>query len=270
METVYLDELFLLNAVIDYFLLLATAKICALPYRRGRFAVSAAVGGLWCCLALVPALEFLNAPALRLALALLMTVAAFGREKRLFRCFFAFLGVSALFGGAVYAAGLYESPGAPAGGLVHLDTRVLVLSFALCWALVSLVFHRSAKNAARSIREVTVEKNGKTVRFRALEDTGNGLYDPISGCPALVAEADVLEGLFSPAEAAFLRGPPVDAVERVSGARLIPYAGVSGESRLLLAFRPDRVVVDGEERPDLLAAVAPAPLDGGGSYQAVI
>ena len=47
MKTVYLDELFVLNLVIDYFLLLAAAKLCALPFRRGRFALAAALGGLY-------------------------------------------------------------------------------------------------------------------------------------------------------------------------------------------------------------------------------
>lgn len=269
MKTVYLDELFLLNLVIDYFLLLATAKICALPFRRGRFAASAAMGGLWSALALVPELAFLRSPILHPVLALGMTLAAFGREKHIFRCFFAFLGVSALFGGAVYAAALYRGI-ASSGALVRLDMRVLVLSFALCWAVVSLVFRRSAKNAERPLREITLERKGKSVSFRALEDTGNGLYDPLTGCSALVAEADAIRGLFPELPASCLRGSPADAVLRVPGARLLPYADVGGKTRLLLAFRPDRVVVDGETRSDLIAAVAPASLGGDGSWQAVI
>ena len=47
METIYLDELFLLDLVVDYFLLLGTAKVCALPYRRGRFLAGAALGAVW-------------------------------------------------------------------------------------------------------------------------------------------------------------------------------------------------------------------------------
>lgn len=269
MKTVYLDELFLLNLVIDYFLLLATARICALPFRRGRFAAAAALGGLWCALALVPRLSFLRLPLMHPVLALGMTLIAFGRERHIFRCFFSFLGVSALFGGAVYAAALYRgiSSSRP---LLRLDMRVLVLSFALCWAVVSLVFRRSAKNAARALREVTLERNGRRVSFRALEDTGNDLYDPLTGCAALVAEADALDSLFPEIPPGCLRGSPADAVVRLPGSRLLPYADVSGKTRLLLAFRPDRVTVDGEPRDDLIAAVTPASLGGGGSYQAVI
>ena len=234
-----------------------------------RFAAAAALGGLWSALALVPDLAFLRLPVMHPALALGMTLIAFGREKRLLRCFFAFLGVSALFGGAVYAAALYRGI-ASRGPLVRLDMRVLALSFALCWAAVSLVFRRSVKNAERPLREITLERKGNTVAFRALEDTGNGLYDPLTGCSALVAEAEAVAGLFPELPAGCLRGPAADAVMRVPGARLLPYADVGGKTRLLLAFRPDRVVVDGETRSDLIAAVAPASLGGGGSWQAVI
>ena len=269
MKTIYLDELFLLNLAIDYFLLLATAKICALPFRRGRFALAAALGGAWCCLALLPGLAFLRAPVMDPVLALLMVLVAFGAERRLWRCFFAFLGVSALFGGAVYAAALYRGV-ASRGPLIRLDMRVLALSFALCWALVSLVFRRSAKNAERTLHDVTLIRNGSRVALRALADTGNGLYDPLSGCPVLVAEAAAVAPLFPGGEAAWLTSTPVDAMVHIPGMRLIPWADICGERRLLLAFRPDRTEVDGSIRSDLIAAVAPADLGGGGSYQAIL
>lgn len=272
METIYLDELFLLNLVIDYFLLLATAKICALPFQRGRFLAGAAIGALWCCLSLLPGMAWLDGPVMHMVLAAAMSLAAFGGQRRLWRCMAVFLGVTALFGGAVYAAGLYQGSiarGGP-GRIVRLDMGVLALSFALCWAAVSLVFRRTARAAQPRIREICLTRRGRTVRFRALEDTGNGLYDPLSGCAALVAEADALEGLFTPAEARFLRGPPVEAVTRVPGLRLIPYAGIEGGGRMLAAFRPDRVEVDGLERTDLIAAIAPRAIGTDGAYQAVL
>lgn len=270
MKTVYLDELFLLDLIIDYFLLLGTAKLLALPYRRRRFLAGAALGAAWSCAALLPGLGWLKRPAMLPVLAAAMTLAAFGDQRRLWRCFAGFLGVSALFGGAVYAAALLRGGGIPGGPLLRLDMRVLALSFALCWAAVSLLFRASAKRAARRILDVTVERQGRAVRLRALEDTGNHLMDPVTGCAAFVAEAGALSGLFEPVDAPLLRGPPAEAVLRIPGTRLIPCQGVAGGRNLLLAFRPDRVTVDGEERRDLIAAVAAAPIGTDGAYDAVI
>ena len=269
MKTVYLDELFVMDLVIDYFLLLGTAKLCALPYRRGRFWAGAALGAVWSCLALLPDLDWLGTPVMRLVLAGAMTLTAFGDQRRLGRCFAAFLGVTALFGGAVYAAGLLRGGGGP-GPLLRLDMRVLALSFALCWMAVSLLFRGGVKHASRRILDMTVERQGRAVRLRALEDTGNSLTDPISGCAAFVAEAGALDGLFDPADAPLLRGPPAEAVLRIPGMRLIPCSGVTGGRNLLLAFRPDRVTVNGLERRDLIAAVAPSPIGTDGVYDAVI
>lgn len=268
MKTLYLDELFLLNLIIDYFLLLATAKICALPFRRTRFALAAALGGSWSCLALLPGLAFLQTPLMHPVLALAMVLISFGPEPRLWRCFLAFLGVSALFGGTVWAAGLYRGI-LSRGPVVRLDMRVLVISFALCWALVSLVFRRSVKNAQRIIHQVTLTRGGSTVALRALADTGNGVYDPLSGCSVLIAETGALAPLF-PGEERYIGLSPVDAMIHIPGMRLVPCAGIDGESRLLLAFRPDRIEIDGIPRHDLIAAVAPAPLGGDGSYQALL
>lgn len=270
MKIIYLDELFLLNLAIDYFILLATAKVCALPCRRGRMALGAGLGSLWCCLGQIPACAFLNAPLLRPASALAMTVIAFGRERKLLRCFLSFLAVSALFGGAVYAAALWHGSGTASGPLVHISFRVLVFSLALCWAVVSLVFHRSAEPLPKQYCTVVLEKNGLRTEFRALRDTGNRLCDPISGCGVFVAEAEVLHRLYPDLNMRVFRGPAVDAIALIPGSRLVPCSTIGGERRLLLAFRPDRITVDGVERDDLLAAVSPAPIGTDGFYQAVL
>lgn len=269
MRTIYLDELFVLNLVINYFLLLAAAMICSLPFRRSRFLLSAAFGALWSASSLLPAFAFLRAPAMNPLLAAAMTLIAFGYEKRLWRCMLAFLGASALFGGTVYAVGLYRGAWNRSGPLVRLDMRVLAVSFAVCWAIVGLVFRQRGKAAERHIRELTVFLGENKVSVPALEDTGNGLYDPVTGRAALVLDAEAAAPLFPRELRPYLRLDPIDAAVRIPGARLLPYAGVDGKKRLLLAFRPERVTVDGRARDDLLAAVAP-DLGGDGSYRAII
>ena len=268
MKTVYLDELFCLNLAVDYFLLLGSARLCALPYRRGRYLGAAALGAAWCCAGLLPELAWLADPGMRPVLAGAMTLAAFGGERRLGRCLASFLGISALFGGTVYAAGLLR--GGQAGPLLHLDMRVLALAFAASWAALSLLCRGRSGSARRRVLTVTVERSGRTAALRALEDTGNGLTDPITGCGAFVAEAAALAPLFPAAEAAWLQAPAAEAALHIPGARLIPYAGVEGKSGLLLAFRPDRVTVEDRERDDLLAAVAPGAIGSDGHYDAIL
>ncbi len=268
MSVVYVDELFLLNLGIDYFLLLGTARVCALPLRRIRFALTAALGSLWCCVSLLPGLVWLDGTVMKSVLALALCLLAFGRDGRLWRSFAVFLGLSLLFGGAVWAAGLQRGVWRTDGRLVRLDMRVLLLSFALCWAGVSLVFRRAAQKAERELHEMTLWRGGRCVHIRALRDTGNELYDPLTGRRVVVAEAKALAALLDPAEREALKLPVTEAVQRLRGFRLIPYASLGG-SGLLLCFRPERVTVDEMERDDLAVAVSGVPL-GDGQYQAVM
>ncbi len=269
MGIVYVDELFILNMAIDYFLLLGTARLCALPYRRGRYALAASGGALWCCLGLLPALAWLDSPWMKAALAIGMCLGAFGREGKLWRSAAVFLGLSFLFGGAVWGFGLWRGTWRPGGRLVRLDMRVLLLSFAVCWAGVSLVFRRSVRNATRSVSRVTLSRGDRRVTLRALHDTGNELFDPVTGKRVLVADANTLAPLFAADEAALLRADAVSALPQLTGFRLIPYASLGG-SGLLLLFQPDTVTAEGENVRDIAVAVSPKALGGDGTYDAIL
>lgn len=83
MKTVYVDEMFVLNLIINYFILIATAKLCALPLTRLRFVAAAALGALYSVLLLLPELGFLATPITKICLGALMTLIAFGKVRRL-------------------------------------------------------------------------------------------------------------------------------------------------------------------------------------------
>ena len=45
MTVIYIDSVFCLNGITDYFLLLVTAKLAGIPLRRRRYCIAAVVGG---------------------------------------------------------------------------------------------------------------------------------------------------------------------------------------------------------------------------------
>ena len=278
METVYVDSLFALNMIIDYFLLLCSAKVCGVPLRRGRYVLAAALGAAWAVLTVLPGPAYFSSGPMKLALAGFMAVIAFGGERKLLRCFVVFLAVSAAFGGAVWAASMLAGNPFPGRLYIPVSLRVLVLSFALCYCAVSLVFRRAAKKAEQELVGMTVGMQGRTTAFTALRDTGNSLFDPISGCAVAVAEASALIPIFPPEAAEALLSPdPSKAVESLSALpgyesrfRLIPYSAVGTSYGLLAAFRPDFVEIGGAEQKGLLIALAPSHLSEGGEYSAII
>ena len=271
METVYADSLFLLNAAVDYLVLLSAGKLCALPLRRGRMALGAVWGGVYAVLAAVWP-RCVSPAAFKLLAGALMTALAFGINRRTLRAVIAVYAVSAAFGGAVCAVSLLSGQSPGSARFTPVSLRVLLLSFALCYAAVALVFRRTGRRTERSLRLVEVRLGDAGVSFTALLDSGNELCDPISGDRVLIAEAETLAPLLS--DSAPLFSPdPLSALSALAAqglrCRLLPCACVTAPNALLLCFRPDEVWVDGR-RTTLLLGVSPNRLAPDGEYQAII
>jgi stage II sporulation protein GA (sporulation sigma-E factor processing peptidase) len=277
MKTVYVDEMFFLNLAIDYFIILATAKLCALPLRRIRFGISAFVGALYSVLLLLPTFQFLASPVMKLVLGFLMTILAFGVEIKLFKAFLAFLAVSAAFGGAVYAASLLAGNNTDDGLYIRASMKVLLLSFALCYFVLTLVFKRFGKKSAREIHEVKVTLCGRSAQFKALRDTGNGLYDPISGLPVMIVGIDEAGKLLPERLKEALKIGVPEFIEALgdegalrSKFRLVPYSAVGIKMALLPVFRPEALLVDGKEDKNTLVGISPTILSNDSDFSAVI
>lgn len=253
METIYIDRLFLLNLIIDYLILLGSAKVCGVKLRRWRYAIGAAVGALFAACSVLPNTEFLSIAPIKLVFGVFMTLIAFGKEEKLLRCTVVFFAVSALFGGAVWAISLKSGANPSAPLYVHLSMPVLVISFGIIYALLSIIFSGTAKNTGKQIVDVIIEHGGKTAELRALRDTGNTLIDPVTGDSVLIASTQVLCKL-SPE---FLNVTP-ESIGEFSDYkfRLIPYRAVGTSGGLLPAFRPEKITVNRHVCDDVLVAVS--------------
>ena len=266
MEVIYIDRLFIINLVTDYLILLVTARICGIYLRRLRYLLAALFGALYAVLSVLDGFGFLNLLPIRLCSGILTALIAYANEEKSARTVLVFFGVSALFGGAVWAISL-QSGGTP-GSTVYLPVSmpVLVLSFGITYAVLSVIFRRSVKNAQRTVHDAVISHEGHELMLRALCDSGNTLYDPVTGSSVMIVSSEQLRGIFG--DKAILLG--FDASGSVTDPtfagrlRLIPYRAVGVGSGLLPAFRPDRITVDGKSRDDIIIAVSPTPVSGDG------
>ena len=283
MTVIYVDTLFLLNGVVDYLLLLAAARLAGEPLRRWRFALGAALGGLYAVAIFLPGLSFLAHPLCRAASMLLMLLLAYGGSRRLLRQGVLFVALTCAFGGGVVAIGLLGGTGLSLGGGVFysaLDLKMVLLSAAVCYGVITLVLQRVGKHssAAGELVRARLRLGERQVELTALLDTGNTLTDPASGRPVLVAEGERVAHLF-PAD--HRPGPadltdPSSALTRLGTGewsrrfRLLPYRSVGVERGLLLAVRADALELNGRDRGPVLVALSPTPVSDGGGYQALI
>lgn len=282
MTVVYIDALFLLNLIINYLLLLSAAKLAGERLRRGRMAIGAALGGLYAAAAFLPGMGFLIHPLCELGAAVLMLLCAFGGSRRLVRVSLVFFGVAAAFGGAIFAVSLLGGQGLGLkNGIFYsaLDLRLILLSAAVCYAVITLVFRRMARHSGGhgELVPAVITLEGRRVALTALVDTGNTLSDPVTGRPVMVAEGERVAELFPAGEAPTgteLRDP-VAAMERLGQnscgrLRLLPYRAVGVDCGLLLALRVDDVKAGTEDYGGILVALSPTPVSDGGGYSALI
>lgn len=283
LTVVYLDTLFLLNSVMDYLLLLCSARIAGEPLYRLRMALGAVLGGAYAAATVLPGLEFLLHPVCKVCAAVLMVVVGLGKSGRLLRQTVIFFALACAFGGGVLAVSLLGGRGMSLGGGViysGMDIKIVLLSAAGCYALFTFGLNRVGRYTATAgeLLPVLLRLFDREITITALVDTGNTLSDPVSGRPVMVAQADSVARLFPKGvlPSAEELNDPARVVERLNTGcwkgrfRLVPYRAVGVDCGLLLAVRPDRVQVGGVDRGGMLVALSPTPVSDGGSYRALV
>lgn len=67
MTVVYLDSVFLFNALLDYLLVLSAARLAGLTLRRGRYILCGLLGGAYAAAVFLPGGAFLTAAPVKAA-----------------------------------------------------------------------------------------------------------------------------------------------------------------------------------------------------------
>ncbi len=153
---------------------------------------------------------------------------------------------------------------------------------------------------AEFIAEVEVRIGDEAYRCAGLIDTGNHLYDPLTRTPVMVLEASVWKDIIPEtwlrairADEAdrvvqFLSEDPYAASDAAAGAerptedafpwreriRLVPYRGINGSARFMLAVKPDAVTIRQGEKATtsskVFVGIEGGTLSADGAYQAII
>lgn len=280
MQVIYVDSLFLINLVVNYIMLLVTAKICAAQMVRLRLLGAAILGAGYSIAVVLPLSPFLSSPLLKVAVGLLMVLAAFGGQVRIIRLTLVFFAVSVAFGGAVMAASLLGGGGLLSGFLAPIDLRILILAFAACYIVLTLVFRRAVRLRGGGIVSMKLRHGDREVVIRALRDTGNALTDPMTGRAVIVAGVNDVTSLFPQNIRKTVAGLRLkDAVkvmeelalpEITMRFQLIPYRAVGTVGGMLLAFKPDEIIIDGKIKTGMLLALSPNSVSESGTYSALL
>lgn len=280
MTVVYIDKVFLLNLLIDYILLLTTARIAGMPLQRMRLLLCAAGGSFYVSAAFLPGCGLLMHPLLRIAVGVVMALSAYWPLHRPWRMTSLFLLLSAAMGGLVLAVGLvFGQPDALVQRLYYarISWPLLLGATVGMYVLLHLLFSQGARHGGGELMRIRISVHGKEQEITALHDTGNTLRDPVGGQPVLVLEDGVMEGQWDDPVAGVMRQrmSPEEKIARLHqagvgcGFSLLPFRSIGAASGLLLAVRSDYVQVGKATYRKAWVALTPNSISDGGAYRAL-
>ncbi|MCL2818100.1 MAG: sigma-E processing peptidase SpoIIGA, partial [Clostridiales bacterium] len=193
---IYADVLFLLNFLLDVFLLWATAGFLRIKTSAWRLLAAGLCGAFYGVGLVFPALGFLYSLPLAFAFSLL-----------LIRIAYPYFGLPHMLktAGVLYLIG-FAMAGAALGGQALLagwqsddmvKWGVLIFSLIIAYALARWGMGQFRRNWRKESFKIQVEIGvaGQRCIVPGLIDTGNDLCDPVSGRPAIIAEYDALRPL---------------------------------------------------------------------------
>lgn len=245
----YLVLALFFRCTVDFLLFLAANKLSGRETEPWRLLLAAAVGGLHAAASTVPGLWFLGNHFWQFVAVILMCLTAFETDGGFFRR------------GALFCLLRFSVDGLVSDGGTISDILWAAVLCALC-----IYGFRDGMGRERIV-PVELFHSGKTVKLKALRDTGNTLRDPVTGEPVMVVDSQVADALTGLNPQQLMH--PVETMGTVPGLRLIPYRAVGQPGGMLLALHVKRSRI-GKQKGSSIVAFAPQVLDEKGNYQALI
>ncbi|TDA70486.1 MAG: sigma-E processing peptidase SpoIIGA [Clostridia bacterium] len=295
-SVVYGDVVFLINFIMDYLVLWATARFGQFKTASGRLAMAALLGATYSLLVLWPDLHFLVSLVARVGFSVIMILVAYrlaGFRNFLAAFVYFYLVAFAMGGamlGAIYFFQSYSSSSVLVDGLLtflgHVPYLWLVAAASAAFLLARWGAMFIRRNFLRSFFQVPViiRMGEKSLPLKALVDTGNQLRDPLTHKPVMIAEYQALKPFFPEAMCRVLEVKGgVNLTELTSSLagspwamrlHMIPFTSIGKARGLLIGFRPDEVVIVADDRPvkikDIIVGIYQEQLSPEGTYRALL
>ena len=291
---IYIDILFMENIVMNYLILLLTAKFSKSRTSSLRLFLGAVVGASYVIiLILFPSMKFYYTAFAKLILSLLIIAIAFSPERLItFAKTLAVFYVSTfMFAGAAFAFLYFNQKGGfVKNGIVYVfwDSKWTLLFIStitvgiiarVFWEVIHYKFVREGL-----LVHLKISFESKMIDMAALIDTGNSLYDPLTKTPVIVVEFDAIKDIL-PSEIKDIfcdsKEGDLNCVTNIvsksswfSRFRLIPFTSLGKENGMLIGFKPDYIEVGEEEErkgvSDVIVGIYNSALSKNEKYRALL
>lgn len=255
MKVFYLDSFLLLNLVIDYLLMILTAKLCCIQVKRSRVILAAIFGSLFAA-----GMFFYSGTTLAMLIITCITTwilisIVFSKTsavKRL-RLSAIFLLEAFCFSGCMSMA---ENIGVGRitvrNGITYIQIEFwqVIVSAIGGYLLFRVCFRDYSLKVEKQRVKLIAELGQQRIETMLLVDSGNLLREPLSGKPVIMLAPEVMEGFFVSEINDRLKQPEWDPAVMMAilvdygiVTRILPIQTVGGSRCLTLAVKPDRITL---------------------------
>ena len=294
---IYLDIIILENIVVNYLILMVTAKFSKCGTSSLRLFLGALAGALYLALMiLMPGMKVYTTILSKILLSFAMVAITFSidRISTFIKTLAMFYATTFIFAGAGFAFMFFNL----GGGIVRngiiitsmplLGTKWSEISLALALTLIILRIFRDLVQSRitkdKLLVRLLISFDKKSIGLFALVDTGNSLYDPLTNTPVVVVEFSAIKDIL-PVEIRGIfekdRENDLSAVtDTISGTtwfsrfRLIPFTSLGRENGMLIGFRPDYIEIDSDNQTkgikDVIIGIYNRPLSRNEKYKALL
>jgi stage II sporulation protein GA (sporulation sigma-E factor processing peptidase) len=267
--TLYVEDLFALNFLMNTFLFYVTARLTSRIISRPRLFAGGALAAVYSLVIFLPGVHLLYTWFGKLIVSFFLVWFTFrpGRPMEMLRLYAAFFLASFFLAGTIFALHFFgTTPVVVRGGAFYIEPPRPGMLFAgvlVTFLLITGVWHFSEKQRQRSrLRHRLVIKDGdKDVTLWALVDTGNNLREPVTGKPLSIVNYNAVRGMLPELlQEAFDRGEnPVDALlclDHTTAGRfgIAPYRSLENAG-MLITFRPEEASLHGDDCVGTLAGL---------------
>jgi len=292
--TLYADVLFLINFMMNSFVLWVVSKITHNKRKtRWLFAGSGVMSLLYTLLIAVEPLRFINVALSSVLILTAGVLVAFRLDG--VRNFIKLMVVAYVISFTVGGLGMslffltdipyavYFITGDWQNFAQEISWQLVLVGAAASYVLIKLGLRIAARHTMKRqmLCNVQIFMGGQGASFEALVDTGHSLKEPLSQSPVIIAEfehvkdflPDGLKVLFYEKCESDLTGLLLNQegtfYKRI---RMIPFTSLGRTNGMLVGFRPDRVAVEGakEAPPDVVIGIYNDRLCRDGRYQGLL
>lgn len=241
--TIYLDIVFLENALMNYIILYATGFVQKRKMKNFKLIISSVLGALYAIISYLKIIPIYSTLFMKILLSVIMIYVAFNNEnaKQLLKNLLLFYLASFVIGGCALAMLYMISP-----KRVSFQNGVLVGTYPMKITLIAglvgffiIQYSFSLNKRQMKIKDLLCELeivvNNKKVKMKGYIDSGNTLKDPISKKPVIIVEKEVMQEI-------------VDVNKLLGGdenlkIRLIPFKSIGKQNGMLIGIRPEYVKI---------------------------